>query len=105
MSNGVASPWAFAAAVRDFLAMGEPWVHALELNGLRSCSENRAVLRMAEELGTPTVAGGDRLGCHPNSVLNVTRAGSFDEFVTEAWCDRHSDVLILPSYEEPLALR
>jgi predicted metal-dependent phosphoesterase TrpH len=94
-----------AAAVRQFLALGGEWVHALEVNGLRSSSENRAALRMARELGMPTVAGGDRHGCRPNAVLNVTRAGSFAEFAEEVRRERRSEVLILPRYEEPLALR
>ncbi|HTV81089.1 MAG TPA: hypothetical protein VME18_00450 [Acidobacteriaceae bacterium] len=92
-------------AVRQLLALGGEWVHALEVNGLRSCSENRAALRMAEELGIPTVAGGDRHGCRPNAVLNVTRASSFAEFVAEVRCEGRSEILILPSYEEPLGLR
>jgi hypothetical protein len=94
-----------AEAVRQLLALGGEWVHALEVNGLRSCSENRAALLMAEKLGMPTVAGGDRHGRRPNTLLNVTRAGSFAEFVAEVRCDRRSEILILPSYEEPLALR
>jgi hypothetical protein len=93
------------AAVRELLAQGGEWIHALEVNGLRSCSENRAALRMAEQLGMPTVAGGDRHGCRPNAVLNVTRAGSFAEFAAEVRGEGRSDILILPSYEEPLALR
>jgi len=93
------------AAVRAFLALGGEWVHALEVNGLRSCSENRAALRMAAELGMPTVGGGDRHGCRPNTVLNMTRAQSFAEFVAEVRCEGRSDILLLPSYEEPLALR
>ena len=93
------------AAVRELLTQGEPWIHSLEVNGLRSWTENRAALQLAENYGLPTVAGGDRHGCRPNAVLNLTRASSFAEFVAEVRGDRHSDVLILPSYDEPLALR
>ncbi len=92
-------------AVRELLRLGGEWVHALEVNGLRSCSENGAALRMAEEMGMPTVSGGDRHGSRPNSVLNVTRAGTFGEFAAEVRCEGISEILILPSYEEPLALR
>lgn len=93
------------AAVRQLLAVCGEWVHALEVNGLRSCSENRDSLRLADEVGMPTVAGGDRHGCRPNAVLNLTRASSFAEFVAEVRCDRRSDILILPAYDESLALR
>lgn len=93
------------AAVRQLLALGDEWVHALEVNGLRSASENGAALRLANELGMPTVAGGDRHGCRANTVLNVTRAGCFAEFVAEVRGERRSEILLLPSYEEPLALR
>ncbi len=92
-------------AVRQFLAVCGEWVHALEVNGLRSSGENQAALRMAEEMGMPTVAGGDRHGCRANTVLNVTRAEGFAEFVAEVRCERRSEILLLPSYEEPLALR
>lgn len=94
-----------AAAVREFLCIGEPWMHALEVNGLRSWRENRDALALAEELGMPTVAGGDRHGCRPNSVLNLSHARSFAEFAAEVRCERRSEVLMLPSYEEPLGLR
>lgn len=60
---------------------------------------------MAEEYDLPVVAGGDRHGCRPNTVLNVTKAESWADFVAEIRGDRRSDVLILPAYEEPLGLR
>lgn len=94
-----------ARAVREFLALGQPWVHALEMNGLRSWGENRDALELANELAMPTVAGGDRHGCRPNAVLNLTCAASFAEFAAEVRCERRSEMLVLPSYEEPLALR
>lgn len=94
-----------AAAVREFVCLGERWVHALEVNGLRSWRENRDALALGEELGMPVVAGGDRHGCRPNTVLNLSRAASFAEFAAEVRCERRSEVLVLPSYEEPLALR
>lgn len=93
------------AAVREFLRECRPWVHATEINGLRCWSENRGALEIAAEFQLPTVAGGDRHGCRPNAVLNLTRAESWGEFVAEIRCDRRSEVLILPAYEQPLALR
>lgn len=91
--------------VRGFLAQYRPWIHALEVNGLRSCKENRAALLLAQEYDLPTVAGGDRHGVRPNTVLNLTGADSWAGFVEEVRCGRRSTILILPAYDQPIALR
>jgi hypothetical protein len=91
--------------VRGFLAQYRPWIHALEVNGLRSCNENRAALLLAQEYDLTTVAGGDRHGCRPNTVLNLTRADSWAGFVEEVRRDGRSTILILPAYDQPIALR
>ncbi len=93
------------ASVRLFLDECRPWLHALEFNGMRSWSENQDVLALAEEYDLPVVAGGDRHGCHPNTLLNLSRAKSWSDFVAGIRADRRSTVLILPSYEEPAPLR
>jgi hypothetical protein len=56
-------------------------------------------------LGLPVVSGGDRHGCQPNTVLNLTRAGSFEELVAEVRNDGHSEVLLLPGYQESMVMR
>lgn len=91
--------------LRRFIARYQPWIHALELNGMRPWNENQQVLRMAEEYDFPVVAGGDRHGCRPNSVLNLSRTESWAEFVTQVRVDRHNDILVLPEYEEPVRPR
>ena len=93
------------ATLRAFLTEHRAWIHALEVNGLRSWKENRASLNLAAEYDLPTVAGGDRHGCRPNTVLNLTSADSWAGFVEEVRRDRHSDILVLPSYEQPIGLR
>jgi len=60
-----------------------PFLHALEVNGMRSRRENREVVVLAEEVNLPVVAGGDRHGFEPNAVLNLSCAGSFEEFIWE----------------------
>ncbi len=90
---------------QSFLGRYGAWLHALELNGLRPWAENRRVMRAAAGSGHPLVAGGDRHGCEPNPNLNLTNAGSFEEFASEIRKDRISDVLFLPQYREPLKLR
>lgn len=94
-----------AAALRDFFALTEHWIHALEVNGMRSTTENAAALQMANDLGLPTVAGGDRHGSRPNTVLNVSQASCFDGFVDEVRNDRRSIIVSMPSYQESLGLR
>jgi hypothetical protein len=80
-------------------------IHALELNGLRSWKENSAVRWVAEHSGHPLISGGDRHGCEPNAILNLTNAATFPEFVSEIRRDRMSDLLFMPRYQEPLRLR
>jgi hypothetical protein len=86
--------------VRTLLRDHGAHIHALELNGLRPWSENRAVGAMARETGHPLVSGGDRHGCEPNANLNLTNAVSFAEFVEEIRFDGFSDVLFMPQYRE-----
>jgi hypothetical protein len=91
--------------VGDFLERYGRWIHAFEINGLRPWKENQTVRRMGEEFGLPLVAGGDRHGSAPNTVLNLTNASSFEEFVSEIRQDRRSTILVMPEYGGPHALR
>jgi hypothetical protein len=81
------------------------WIHAFEINGFRAWSENKAVIEMAEALGMPIVTGGDRHGCKPNTVINLTKSGSFEEFVEEIRVDKRSEVVLMPEYKQPLHSR
>jgi len=91
--------------IREFLSRYGRWIHALEINGLRPWNENEATARLAKALGYPVVGGGDRHGNAANTVLNLTNAGSFSEFVAEIREDFVSTVLVTPQYEGPHALR
>ncbi|MEP7336743.1 MAG: hypothetical protein ABI977_03185 [Acidobacteriota bacterium] len=93
------------ACLTEFLAEHCEWIHALEINGFRSWSENRAVMEMAEDFGFPVVTGGDRHGCQANTMLNLTRATSFTDFVAEVREDQHSEVLLLPEYGDSRVAR
>ena len=53
----------------------------------------------------PVVSGGDRHGCEANAVLNLTQAGSFEEFVLEVREERRSEILLMPQFYEALPLR
>lgn len=87
------------------LARYKQWIHAVELNGLRSWKENIEVLSWAREWGLPAISGGDRHGLEPNANLNLTEARTLDEFIGEIRREGLSRVLFIPQYREPLRLR
>jgi len=89
----------------EFLRSFLVFLHALELNGMRSRRENREVLELGETMDRPVVSGGDRHGCEANAVLNVSRAETFAEFVHEVRNQRHSQIALMPQFFEPLPLR
>ncbi len=91
--------------LKDFLKMHRNWIHALEVNGFRSWSENKAVIELAEAIGMPVVTGGDRHGCKPNTVINLSKAEIFEEFVEEIRIDKRSEVVLMPEYKHPLHSR
>jgi hypothetical protein len=91
--------------VRTFLARYGQWIHALEVNGMRPWSENRLVLDMARNLNYPVVSGGDRHGCEPSALLNLTNATTFAEFVNEVRDGGDSEIVTMPQYREPHNLR
>jgi hypothetical protein len=91
--------------VIEFLRSFRPFIHALELNGLRPWKENQRAARLAEEFGLAVISGGDRHGREPNACVNLTNAATFAEFVDEVRLDGWSDVLFMPQYREPLKMR
>lgn len=80
------------------------YMHALELNGLRPWAENCRVLQMASQLNKPVISGGDRHALEPNTVLDLTNATTFGEFVEQVrsgW----TNILVKNQYHEPYGLR
>lgn len=94
-----------AILLKRFLKEHGKWIHALEVNGFRKWSENKRVIEMAEALGYPIVTGGDRHGCKPNTVLNLTNAKTFAEFAEEIRVDKRSEIVLMPEYKQPLHSR
>jgi hypothetical protein len=92
-------------AVLAFLARFGRWVHAIEVNGLRSWNENLAAMKLAECWHLPVVSGGDRHGHEPNAILNLTRQTAFEAFVDEIRRERRSEIVFMKQYREPLKLR
>jgi hypothetical protein len=94
-----------ASLVRRFLAEHGGCVHAIEVNGYRSWAENTGAIHLAGTAALPVVSGGDRHGCAPNALLNLTSAASFGEFAREVREQRRSVVLIMPEYRQSLVNR
>lgn len=91
-------------AVDTFLVRHKQFIHAFELNGLRPWAENYDAVLLAKQHAKAVVSGGDRHGFEPNATVNLTNAGTFEEFAEDVR-DGISDVLILPHYRESHASR
>jgi hypothetical protein len=89
----------------EFLGRYSPFLHALELNGLRPWSENRRVLEWGASMEKAIVSGGDRHCSEPNAILNLTNSSTFSEFVEEVREYGRSYVLVMPQYREPMLSR
>jgi hypothetical protein len=92
------------ATVHSFLGRFGPWLHALELNGMRPWSENRDVVALSAAVRKPLISGGDRHALEPNALVNMTNSENFDEFAQEirnGW----SNVFVLRHYREQFTLR
>jgi hypothetical protein len=94
-----------AGLLRRFLAQNGACIHAIEVNGYRSWTENLHAIEIARAGSLPIVSGGDRHGRAPNVMLNLTSASSFGEFAVEVREQRRSVVLIMPEYRQPLVSR
>jgi hypothetical protein len=92
-------------ALAIFLQKYGHFLHALEINGMRSRAENEQVVQLADIAGLPVISGGDRHGCEPNATLNLTTANTFADFVDEIRYEGRSQVLLMPQYFEPLRHR
>ena len=96
---------AHAAELQALMRGFGRWINAIELNGLRSRTENAGAARLAEQWSKALISGGDRHGAEPNANINLTNAPTFPEFVEEVRRDGKSTVLFLPQYREPLRVR
>lgn len=80
------------------------FIHAVELNGLRPWSENREVIRLGFEWNKPTISGGDRHAVEPNTILDLTNAETFSEYVEQVRSGT-TNVLVTRQYSEPFKYR
>ncbi len=81
------------------------FMHALELNGLRSWCENKQVIRLGRQIEMPLVSGGDRHGLEPNATVNLSRTDTLPGFIHELRYEKVSHVAFMPQYHEPIKVR
>jgi hypothetical protein len=107
-----------ARVLRQFLRAYRSMLHALELNGYRSRQENNRVMVLADEVGLPIISGGDRHGCDPNTLLNLTAANRLLQVLESlfyafkvlqvgvfvAWCFIYGDGSFWPTNPDPSAV-
>ncbi len=91
-------------ALGKMLGLYRSSVHALEVNADRPWRENCAAMELARANNLPVVSGGDRHGCDPSPVLNLTAAADFAEFAQEVRCGR-SVIAVLPRLLESRKVR
>jgi len=95
----------FQGALDRFLQSHVEFLHAFELNAMRAWAENKAVIQLAAVWQRPLISGGDRHGCEPSGALNLTRATSFSDFVSEIRREQLSHIVFMPQYAEVLGIR
>jgi hypothetical protein len=76
-------------------------IHAIEFNGMRRPDENHGVLELARHWRKPVVGGGDSHLLVPSSVVCVSQAASFKDFIAEVKSG-HAVPLVKGDYWAPL---
>jgi predicted metal-dependent phosphoesterase TrpH len=76
-------------------------IHALEVNGMRRREENDRVLELARQWRKPVVGGGDSHLLVAGSILSLSQAASYREFIAEVK-DGHAVPFVTPDYFAPL---
>ena len=76
-------------------------IHALEVNGMRSREENARVLKLAQQWRKPVVGGGDSHLLVPSSIISLSQAATFKDFIAEVK-DGHAVPFVTPDYFAPV---
>lgn len=76
-------------------------IHALEVNGMRPREENDRVLELARQWRKPVIGGGDSHLLVASSVLSLSQAATFKDFIAEVK-DGHAVPFVTPDYFAPL---
>ena len=76
-------------------------IHALEVNGMRTREENDRVLELARQWRKPVVGGGDSHLLVASSILSLSQAATFKDFIAEVK-DGYAVPFVTPDYFAPL---
>ena len=95
------SPESHAIPATQLLSRYGWAIHALEVNGMRPREENDRVLDLARQWRKPVVGGGDSHLLVPSSILSLSRAATFKDFIAEVK-DGHAVPFVTPEYFAPL---
>jgi len=76
-------------------------IHAFEVNGMRRREENDRVLDLARQWRKPVVGGGDSHLLVPSSIVTLSQAASFKDFIDEVKSG-HAVPFVTPDYFAPL---
>jgi len=95
------TPGSDSIPINDLLSRYGWAIHALEINGMRRREENDRVLELARHWKKPVVGGGDSHLLVASSVISLSRAVSFQDFIAEVK-DGHAVPFVTPNYFAPL---
>ncbi len=76
-------------------------IHALEINGMRTREENDGVLELARQWRKPVVGGGDSHLLVPSSIVSLSQATTFKDFIAEVK-EGKAVPFVTPDYFAPL---
>jgi hypothetical protein len=95
------APGSDSIPINDLLTRYGWAIHALEVNGMRRREENDRVLELARNWKKPVVGGGDSHLLVASSVISLSRAASFKDFIAEVK-DGYAVPFVTPNYFAPL---
>jgi predicted metal-dependent phosphoesterase TrpH len=95
------APGAETIPVTDLLSRYGWAIHALEVNGMRPREENDRVLELAQKWRKPVVGGGDSHLLVASSMLSLSSAATFQDFIAEVK-DGHAMPFVMPEYFAPI---
>lgn len=94
-------PGAKSIPITELLSRYGWAIHALEVNGMRPREENDRVLELAQQWRKPVVGGGDSHLLVASSMLSLSRAATFKDFIAEVK-DGHAVPFVTPEYFAPV---
>jgi len=95
------APGPEAIPVTDLLTRYGWAIHAIEVNGMRRRDENDRVLELARQWHKPVVGGGDSHLLVASSIVTLSQAATFADFIAEVKSGR-SVPFVTPDYFAPL---